>query len=826
VSGGSPPIATYRVQLHQGFGFDDAAAIAPYLADLGISHLYCSPYLQARSGSMHGYDVVDHRSFNTELGGPSANERMHKALEDNGLGQILDIVPNHMAVNDERNRWWWDVLENGRSSRYASYFDIDWESPQEPALHNKVLLPILGDHYGRILERGELQLQHDEDGVRLHYYDNVFPLSRASLAFLPQDRAAWDDLLAEMNKDLDRLHEVLEQQHYRLSNWRAAAHELDYRRFFDVNDLAALRIEDPQVFDDVHWLILRLVESGRVHGLRVDHIDGLRDPRGYLEELRSASGVGYLVVEKILEPGETLPQEWPVEGTTGYDFLNRVGALFVDLSSEGAFDELYSRFTGMNVDLERMTLDKKRLVLDQLLASDVERLVVLFSKVCERHLRFRDFTRFELREALRSTMGSFHVYRTYVDPDTGEAAAEDLARIAEATEAAKARRDDLDPELFDFLRTVLSGRFVRDPERELFARFQQATGPVMAKAVEDTVFYNFNRMIALNEVGGNPGRFGMNLDDFHRETSNSLPLSMLATSTHDTKRSEDVRARISLLSEIPERWDAAIHRWAAINERYRSADMPDRNMEYLLYQTLVGAWPLSADRAVAYMEKASKEAKSMTSWIDPDPRYDEALRAFIEGALSDETFLGEVETFVRPLVGAGRINSLAQLLIKLTAPGVPDIYQGNEVWDLSLVDPDNRRPVDHVARRSLLERLQSADAQGALALMEQGGPKMWLLHRALRLRRSRPDAFAAGAAYTPLRADGDRSNHVIAYGRGRDVVAVAPRLILGLGEGWGRTSLQLPDGRWRDVLRDEELSGRIEVAELLGTFPVALLERV
>jgi len=817
-----PPIATYRVQLHKDFGFDDAAAIADYLAELGISHLYCSPYLQARSGSMHGYDVVDHRSFNEELGGPSAHERMHRSLEANGLRQILDIVPNHMAVNDKRNRWWWDVLENGRDSRYASYFDIDWESQQEPALRNKVLLPILGDHYGRILEAGELQLQRDDDLVRLHYRDNVFPLSPASVAFLPMDPGALDAELAEINKNPGRLHEILEQQHYRLSYWRAAAYELDYRRFFDVNDLAALRVEDPQVFDDVHWLVMQLVETGRVQGLRVDHIDGLRDPLGYLDELRGSTGIPYLIVEKILEPGEELPKDWPVEGTTGYDFLNRVAALFVDPRNEAAFDELYAEFTGESADLEAMILERKRLVLDQLLASDVERLVVLFAKVSEQHLHFRDFTRFELRQALRSTMASFRVYRTYVDPDTAEASDDDLARIAEATEAAKARRDDLDPELFDFLRTILSGSFARDPERELVARFQQATGPVMAKAVEDTVFYNFNRLIALNEVGGNPGRFGIEPDQFHAETRPTR--SMLTTSTHDTKRSEDVRARIALLSEMLDEWRAAIHRWSAINERYRHDDMPDRNMEYLLYQTLVGAWPLSAERAVRYMEKASKEAKAETSWIDPNSTYDDALRVFVESAVSDETFANELEQFVQPLVGAGRINSLAQLLIKLTAPGIPDIYQGNEIWDLSLVDPDNRRPVDHDARRRLLARLRGADAAAALALMDEGGPKIWLLHAALRVRRERAQAFDGD--YLPLTAEGDRARHVIAFARGDEVIAVAPRLVLGLRDGWGRTALDLPGGRWRDVLHDADLSGRVDVSELLGTFPVALLVRV
>ena len=825
-------VATYRVQLQKDFGFDHAAGIADYLAKLGISHLYCSPYLQARPGSMHGYDVIDHRSFNGELGGPAGNERMHQALSRHGLGQILDIVPNHMAVNDEGNKWWSDVLEYGRESRYATYFDIDWDSPQEPSLRNKVLLPILGNHYGRILEAGELQIRHEDDTTRVHYYDHVFPLTPASLSFLPEDKSAWGAEIDRVNRDPGLLHEILEQQHYRLSYWRAASFELDYRRFFDVNDLAAMRIEDPQVFDDVHWLVRQLVESGRVHGLRIDHIDGLRDPLGYLEELRSTCEVPYVLVEKILEPGEEIPTSWQVEGTTGYDFLNRVGALFVDPAGEAPITDLFASFTGEPTDLDALILQKKRLVLDQLLASEVERLVVLFARVCESHLRFRDFTRFEMREALRSTMGSFHVYRTYVDPDTAEASPQDLEYIHQATEAAKKRRDDLDPELFDFLRSILSGGFARDPEREMFARFQQATGPVMAKAVEDTVFYNFNRLIALNEVGGDPGRFGTSLEQFHAATARAnetLPSSMLATSTHDTKRSEDVRARVSLLSEIPDKWATAVERWAAINERYRRADLPDRNMEYLLYQTVVGAWPLTAERAAAYMEKASKEAKARTSWIDPVPEYDDALRSFVFDALGDETFAHEVEEFVRPLVGAGRITSLAQTLIKLTSPGVPDIYQGNEVWDLSLVDPDNRRPVDYEARHALLDEIVSADASRALELMEEGGPKMWLTKRALDVRRDLASCFAAGASagasYEPLYATGDQADRVVAYRRGDGVIALAPRLVLGLRNGWGRTQIELPSGSWRDALGDDAWQGTVDVAELLARFPVALLVR-
>ena len=822
---GPDPRATYRVQLQRDFDFDDAAAIVGYLAELGISHLYCSPYLQAREGSLHGYDVVDHRAFNEELGGPKGHERLHRALEDAGLGQVLDIVPNHMAISDPRNKWWWDVLENGAASPYAGYFDIDWDSP-EPSLKDKVLLAVLGNHYGRVLEAGELQLKLAADEmVTLHYYERSFPLSPGSLDALG-GRDGWNDAIARVNADPQALHEILERQHYRLAYWRAASRELDYRRFFDVNDLAALRVEDPKVFDDVHWLIFRLVETGRVHGLRVDHVDGLRDPTGYLTDLREQSGAPYVVVEKILEPGERLLDSWPVDGTTGYDFLNHVGALFVDPEGEKPFDELYTEFTEQSLDLHALTYEKKMLVLRELLASDVERLTSLFAHAAENHLRFRDFTRHEMRQAIAETMASFDVYMTYIDEDDVEPRPEDVERVTSAIDAARDRRSDLDGEIFDFLRDILLMRHRGRAEIALALRFQQSTGPVMAKAVEDTVFYNFNRLISLNEVGGDPGRFGIDVDGFHgimAATQERWPGTMLATSTHDTKRSEDVRARISLLSEMPDEWRAAVTRWAAVNERYRSDGFPDRNAEYLLYQTLVGAWPIETDRVVAYMEKASKEAKAETSWVDANDEYDSALKAFTEGALSDETFRRELTEFVAPLVAPGRISSLAQTLVKLTAPGVPDIYQGTEVWDNSLVDPDNRRPVDFAARAALLERLKGLGPRDVMAAMDEGAPKAWVIQTALSVRAHRPGSFGADGDYTPLGATGVGARHVVAFGRGEDVVTVVPRLLLAKGE-WADTSIQLPAGSWRNAFGGETFEGRVNLAALLEQFPVALLE--
>ncbi|MFN8534857.1 MAG: malto-oligosyltrehalose synthase [Dehalococcoidia bacterium] len=677
----APLIATYRVQLHAGFGFADAAAIAPYLADLGISHLYASPYLEAAPGSTHGYDVVDPSRVNDELGGPVAHARFAETLHDVGLGQILDIVPNHMAIVTPGNRWWWDVLENGPASRYAGYFDVDWDPP-EAKLRNTVLLPILGDHYGRVLERGELVLLRDGGSFAIRYYDHAFPVAPRSLdgplavaarragsdelAFLadafgrlpvatstdpesvhrrhrdkevlriqlgrlvdrePEVATAIDAVLAEINADYDALDGLLERQNYRLAYWRTAGRELGYRRFFDINSLAGLRAERAQVFADTHEQVLRWLERGWLDGVRVDHVDGLRDPAEYLRRLREAAPGAWIVIEKILEPGEQLPEGWPVGGTTGYDFLNRVGGLFVDPAGETPLTEFYARFTGETTDYPALVREKKHLVLRELLGSDVNRLTALLVEIGESNRRYRDYTRHELHDALREVIAGFPVYRTYVRP--GEVSDEDIASVTEAVEAAKQHRPDLDPALFDFLADLLLLRVPGDLATELAMRVQQLTGPAMAKGVEDTTFYLYNRLVSLNEVGGDPSHFGLSVEAFHRacaETRRRWPQSMLATSTHDTKRSEDVRARLALLSEIPGRWAEAVERWSALAERHKRDTLPDRNIEYLLYQTVVGARLISSARVAAYLEKASREAKAHTSWTSPNPVYDDALR--------------------------------------------------------------------------------------------------------------------------------------------------------------------------------------------------------
>jgi (1->4)-alpha-D-glucan 1-alpha-D-glucosylmutase len=786
---------------------------------LGVSHAYCSPYLQAAPHSTHGYDVVDHARVNEELGGADGHAEMSRALRQNGLGQVLDIVPNHMSIGVHDNRWWWDVLKLGRESRYAAYFDIDWEPP-ESRFRNRVLLPILADHYGRELDRRRIRLDRFDGEPVVAYGEQRLPLAPGSVKQAELDA---------VNADPDRLHETLERQHYRLAFWRMAGRDLPYRRFFDVSSLAGLRAEREDVFLDTHALILRWLAAGVLDGVRIDHPDGLRDPEEYFRRLRDAAPHAWLVAEKILGTGERLPGGWPVQGTTGYEFLNLVCGLHVDPAAEEALTRFYAEFTGETRSFLEVATEKKELVLRTLLWADVSRLADLFVSVCEANRRYRDFTRWEIHEVLTTSIACLPVYRTYVRPGT-PVREEDAEIVRTAVVTARARRPDLDAELFEFLADVLLLRWTGPGAEELVARFQQTSGPAAAKGVEDTAFYCYNRLVCLNEVGGDPGRWATSQTEFERfceEAAARHPAAMLSTSTHDTKRSEDVRARIALLSEIPERWRAAVTSWSRHNERHRHRGMPDRNAEYLYYQTLVGAHPLSIDRAVAYMQKAAYEAKEYTSWIDPEPGYDAALRAFVEATLRDAEFTGDLAAFVEPLVTPGRIAALSQKLLCLTAPGVPDVYRGTELWDLSLVDPDNRRPVDFDLRRRLLAELDSLTVDEVLARVGEGLPKLLLVSRTLRLRRSRPDAFGASAFFRPLEVSGERSAHLVAFERGGAVVALAPRLVLGLAGNWHDTKVALPAGSWRDELTGCcEEGGERRVAELLGRFPVGLLSRL
>ncbi|MEX2237933.1 MAG: malto-oligosyltrehalose synthase [Dehalococcoidia bacterium] len=912
--------ATYRVQLHAGFTFADAADIAGYLAELGVSDLYTSPCFTASPGSTHGYDVLDPASLNPELGGQEGHRQLTQALRAAGLGRLLDIVPNHMAINSPRNRWWWDVLENGPSSLYASYFDVDWNSP-DARLQNVVLLPILGDHYGRALESGQIQLGREGAGFLVRYFDQVMPVASESLEGLlaaaaersgsqelagiarshgrlplaiPGDRpaararqqrvrtlrrqlgrllasprlagsptqggrppagptptsppgplsvhgegeaeggyettvaAALDAVVDSINADADALDRLLERQNYRLAYWRAAGEELDYRRFFDVSTLAGLRAEDPAVFEGTHELILRLRREGAVDGLRVDHVDGLREPEEYLRRLRAASRTPWIVVEKITGRGEGLPPTWPVAGTTGYDFLNLVLGLFLDPSSEVRLTEFYAGFTGESVDWPEIVRAKKIQVLQDILAADVNRLTAIFAEVCRRHRRFRDYTQTELKQALLAALACFPVYRTYVSAHDDAVSDQDVVYVQQALGEAAEREPGVDKELFEFLGEILLLRHRGGPEDELAMRVQQLSGPVMAKGVEDTAFYNFNRFIALNEVGGDPGSFGIAPGEFHeanRRTLERWPETLLATSTHDTKRSEDVRARLAVFSEIPERWTAAVSSWSEMNERFRCDPWPDRNVEYHFYQTLAGAWPLTAERAVQYMEKAAREAKVHTSWLNPNEGYEAALQNFVEGALASRPFTDELEALVAEMAPYGLVNSLAQTLLKLTAPGLPDIYQGTELWDFSLVDPDNRRPVDYELRRELLRDARGATPEQALTRTEDGLTKIWLIRNVLGFRRANPALFSGDAGYEPLAASGKGADHVVAFVRAGTVAVVVPRFLLSLGGDWGDTALDLPAGRWRSVLTGDAIASPAAVAEVLGRFPVALLQR-
>ena len=878
------PLSTYRVQMRAEFGFDDAAAVADYLRDLGVTHLYSSPYLQAGKGSTHGYDVLDHSKPNDELGGWDGHTRLCDALAEAGLGQILDIVPNHMSIASRDNRWWWDVLENGPSSHFSSYFDVDWQ-PADSKFRDRVLVPVLGDHYGREVEAGHIQLQRDGGAFTFHYFDNVVPVAPKSLdtllhraalhadseplAFLADaygglphasttDRAlitrrhrdkkalrtllarlcaeepavarAIDDAVAEINASSTELDVLLERQNYRLAHWKSAVEELDYRRFFDINTLISLRMEDQQVFEDSHRLVLDWLHKGTLDGLRVDHPDGLRDPAEYCDRLRQASGSAWIVIEKILEPGEALPDAWPVAGTTGYDFLNRLGGLFVDSTNEKPITDFYAEFTRESIDYPAMVRQKKLDVLKMMFGSDVNRLSALLDQVGESQKHYRDYTRKDLTTLLRELIACFPVYRTYVVPETGTVSEADVHYVDAAIKLARANRPDIDEDLFGFIRDLLLLKLTGPDETTFVARFQQNTGPVMAKGLEDTVFYNFNRLVALNEVGGDPGHFGISPEQFHQDCvamTGRWGETMTTTTTHDTKRSEDVRARLSLLAEIPGEWAAAVTRWSQLNARHQSGEHPDKNAEYLLYQILVGAWPIDVDRATAYMAKATSEAKVHTSWTNPNEAYVAAVKNFVAGILQDPEFTADLERFVAPLVEPGRVNSLSQALIKLTAPGIPDVYQGNELWDMSTVDPDNRRAVDYTIRRKLLKELQAGMTPEAIvARSDDGLTKLHVTTRALHLRRDRPELFTKEATYTPLAATGPKADHVVAFLRGDGAATVAVRLPIKLGADWGDTAIPLPAGSWTNHLTGEKVQGgTTRLADLLKRFPVALLSR-
>ncbi|MCW1912964.1 malto-oligosyltrehalose synthase [Luteolibacter sp. GHJ8] len=801
-------VATYRLQLGKNLTFDAAADLVPYLSDLGISHLYLSPLLKAAEGSEHGYDVADPTRIDDRIGDEAALGRLFRRVKEHGMGIVLDIVPNHLAAVIS-NQWWRDVLAKGRDSEHAEVFDIEWRPPDSDG-SGKVLLPVLEDHPSAVLERGELKVEDDE-----LVYNNT---QRLPLSAEGKDMAAKGS----------GVREILDAQHYRLTRWQLAGDEINYRRFFMVATLVGARVEVPAVFEKTHATLFELLDQGPIDGIRVDHPDGLRDPAGYLRTLRSRIGSRWLVVEKILEPGESLPADWPVEGTTGYDFLERAGGLFIDPGGEKILDDLYTTFTGHRSPYGELVREKKRQVIGEGFDSDLRRLVERLREAAE-HLGLA-YSRREMRRALAELIAAFPVYRTY-RPQDGEFSPQDEAALSHAFSDAKHGAPGIEPGLWNLISRVLSGGVDEFPAaRDFVARFQQLTGPVMAKGVEDTTFYCFDRLLALNEVGCDPVRFGVGPDAFHQaciESQRRWPRSMLATSTHDTKRSEDVRARLSLLSESGVAWADEVRKWSAHNEKAWGGRTPDRSAEYHLYQTLIGAWPMATERLLGYMQKACREARTRTSWDLPDLIYEEGVQGFIQNILGEPVFVRMFEEFVQPLVMPGRINSLAQLLVKLTAPGIPDIYQGCEIWDSNLVDPDNRREVDFLQRTGLLGTL--AQGEGPPPLDDDGLAKQYVIKRTLQLRKRHSACFGAcePGSYRPLHVTGRKLSHTLGYRRGEDVLVVIPRLVLTLNGDWQDTAMELPKGNWRNAFDGAVYTeGPASLEKLLLKLPVALLERI
>ncbi|MGH8970482.1 MAG: malto-oligosyltrehalose synthase [Actinomycetes bacterium] len=789
------PASTYRLQLRPGFGFAAAADVLDYLDVLGVSHIYLSPVLQAAPGSTHGYDVVDHDRLSDDLGGAEAFHRLAAAVAERDLGIVVDVVPNHMAVPTPAflNAALWSVLRDGPTSPYAPWFDVDWAA-QERA----ILMPVLGRRIGECLRDGEITIEEYDGEHRLRYHDHVFPV-RPGTAGLPLD-------------------ELLDRQFYRLAHWRVGDEELNYRRFFDIDTLVGVRVEDERVFAETHAVLLALVAEGQVQGLRIDHPDGLADPRGYVMRLFGATGA-WIVVEKILEGDEELPADWPCAGTTGYDALLRAGGLFVDAAGGPTLSRLYAELTGEPAGFEIVVEAAKRWVVEHGLHAEVHRLVEVAAAICQEHLELRDHTRRALREALVEILVAFPVYRAYVVP--GEpVSAEAAGTIDRAVTVARTRLTEDRQDTAVLVGRLARGDFGRGTHRDEFVvRFQQTCGPVMAKGVEDTAFYRWFRLTALNDVGGDPRHLGVRPDEFHEFAAGlhaSWPLTMTTLSTHDTKRSEDLRARLFALSELPDEWGGRVVAWRAATSAYRPDEL-DANTEYLLWQTLVGAWPLDGGRLTAYLEKATREAKRFTTWTEPDEAYDAAVRAFAESVVSDVALMADVAAFVGRLAPAFRVNVLGQKLVQLTMPGVPDTYQGCDLVDLSLVDPDNRRPVDYAARRERLERLDGGAAPRGL-----DDEKLLVVSRALRLRREHPSWFGKSGGYTPVATS---SPHAVAFARG-DAVTVATRLSIGLEQagGWLDHTVDLAPGEWRDLLTGAtNRGGVVPLRELLSALPVALL---
>jgi (1->4)-alpha-D-glucan 1-alpha-D-glucosylmutase len=982
------PVSTYRLQFNHTFGFNDARGMVSYLHDLGISDVYASPYFRARKGSLHGYDIVDPSALNPEVGTDEEYDNLIRELGKYGMGQILDIVPNHMSCESE-NPWWMDVLENGRSSPYADFFDIDW-NPAIKKLSGKLHIPVLGDQYGKVLESQALKLRFEEGAFFIYYQDIKYPILPETYVLVlhhhtenlrnlvTNDNPHVTELLSIVTalkhlppaaeKDKEKIGEryrekesikkrlftlylvsseirkfiddnvdifngkkgdprsfnlldgLLAEQVWRLSHWRVANEEINYRRFFDINTLAAIRIEEPAVFRETHKLIFRLIAEKKITGLRVDHPDGLYDPSHYFEKLQREcfsrlvstkvpaddgyehSDPGpdvlgqyqrlvssnpryrpfYIIGEKILTRGDKMPKDWAIFGTTGYAFLNSLNGIFVDTKNAKIFDDLYAKFAGTKNHFSDVVYEKKKLVTQVAMSGEINTLGHYLNNISEKNRHTRDFTLNSLTKAVTEIIAFFPVYRTYINSWTIKD--RDRQHIETAVSKAKRKNPAISVLIFDFVGDVLLLKFPVDFSEEdkkewldFVMRFQQITAPVMAKGVEDTAFYVFNRLVSLNEVGGSPDRFGLSLEAFHGQNLDRLkfwPHSLITTSTHDSKRSEDVRARINVLSEIPEKWRECLARWSHLNKMKKTAvegrDVPDRNEEFLLYQTLMGAWPLGRPdeieydvfkkRIKDYIVKALREAKVNTSWINPNADYEDSVTSFIDAILAisaDNKFLEEFEPFQKTISYFGMLNSLSQTLLKITCPGVPDFYQGTEIWDFSLCDPDNRRPVDFDRRRTMLSSLEENMAKHEPDLKvvlkeliekwEDGSIKLYVTSKALTYRGDNHTLFMEGS-YVPLTAEGELKDQICGFARQKNnkaVLVIVPRFMTQIsyfsvevpcGETvWRKTGILLPDeisgSIFKNVLTGENVKviRRAEkrvlaLADVFSCFPVAMLE--
>jgi (1->4)-alpha-D-glucan 1-alpha-D-glucosylmutase len=855
-------IATYRLQLHAGLPLPAAQQVLGYLAELGISHVYLSPCLQAVPGSQHGYDVVDPSKISDDLGGEEAWSRFVRAARELQLRILLDVVPNHMSAS-QYNPWWDDVLKQGPFSPYADFFDIRIAPGQPFCVH----LCSLARPYGAALEAGELNIEFSGNELRVRHYENTWPLGPASWGeLLASDEPCFDELerlrsaaapveedrcahgrlaararaiLAEAaasgrlqeaviraQSEKARVDAILSRQYYQLHGWKLAGELTNYRRFFDIDTLIGIRAERPEVVSAILARVEKMIANEEIDGLRVDHPDGLREPKAYFERLRRVLPQGRIYVEKILENDERLKEDWPIDGTVGYEFLAKVNRLWMDDQRTDVLTATYADFTGHSVNFGQLVREKKRAILETTFSASLEQLAETALKIARSAWQTRDLSPRQLHEALERLITALPVYRTYRTANTLDE--EDRRVLLEALQSARIGSTEIDAAAFDFLAALFTKADLNECEADFIAKWQQATPAVMAKGVEDTMFYCFDRLVSCNEVGSQASLIGISADKFHEfchYLSDRWPNNMLATSTHDNKRSEDVRTRISILSEIPERWSEALHQWSQLNANAWQNRLPDRHAEYLLYQTLIGAWPIDHDRAWGYMLKASREAKINTSWHEPNTSFEEKIRGFVGGVFETPEFIARLESFIEPLILPGRINSLAQTLIKLVAPGIPDFYQGTELWDLSLVDPDNRRPVDFALRAELLSRIPQLSAAEVLSDWDTGLPKLWMIARVLRFRRERGEDFSADAKYQPLVAQGSHLGRLLAFRRGENLIAVVPRFTLTLAGEWGDTRLPLPGGSWRNCFTGECVQREVAPAELFSAFPVALLLR-